>query len=166
MNSQPEPESDFWSVCLIENAQALFAFALVLTGAEDRAADLLQDALVAVIRSGIRPQQPKPYLMRAMRNRAAELARRARRKPEWSITDLEAVPDCSTVEHPLADTLWAAVNHLPELSRQIVLLRTKAELSRAEIAEVLELPIGTVTSRYSRALKRLREDLKTEVRHE
>ncbi len=166
MDPHAEPDSDFWSVCLIEHAQALFAFGFSLTGGEDRAADLVQDALAAVIRSGVRPDHPKPYLMRVMRRRAAELARRARREPSRVSAELDAVSGDPAAEHPLAGQLWAAVSQLPELSRQIVLLRTKAEMSFPEIADVLELPVGTVTSRYCRALKRLRECLQREVQHE
>jgi RNA polymerase sigma-70 factor (ECF subfamily) len=53
--------------------------------------------------------------------------------------------------------LLEAVNALPEEQRVVVSLRYFAELSEEETAEALGLPRGTVKSRTSRALERLRE---------
>jgi RNA polymerase sigma-70 factor (ECF subfamily) len=55
--------------------------------------------------------------------------------------------------------LAAAVASLPDRDREIVALRYFAELSEAESAEALGCPVGTVKSRLSRALVRLREAL-------
>lgn len=60
--------------------------------------------------------------------------------------------------------LAAAVAALPERDREVVALRYFAELSEAETAEALGCPAGTVKSRLSRALVRLRSVLIEEVR--
>ena len=52
--------------------------------------------------------------------------------------------------------LVAAVNALPDTERQVVVCRYFLELSEAETAQVLGWPLGSVKSRTSRALNRLR----------
>jgi RNA polymerase sigma-70 factor (ECF subfamily) len=53
----------------------------------------------------------------------------------------------------------AAVTTLPERSRLVITCRYLLELTEAETAEVLGWPVGTVKSRLSRALDRLRSEL-------
>jgi len=52
--------------------------------------------------------------------------------------------------------LMAAVNALPDRERQVLVCRYFLDLSEAETAQVLEWPLGSVKSRTSRALNRLR----------
>lgn len=52
------------------------------------------------------------------------------------------------------------VRHLPEAEREVVTLRFADEMSLAEIARALEVPVGTVKSRLHKALSRLRRSLK------
>jgi RNA polymerase sigma-70 factor (ECF subfamily) len=52
--------------------------------------------------------------------------------------------------------LLAAVNVLPDRERQVLVCRYFLELSEAETAQVLDWPLGSVKSRTSRALNRLR----------
>ena len=62
------------------------------------------------------------------------------------------------------DDLRVAVLALPFGLREIVVLRYWADLAVEDIAAVLAIPPGTVASRLSRALARLRQDLAEEVR--
>ena len=55
------------------------------------------------------------------------------------------------------EALLAAVNELPDDQREVISLRYFLGLSAQEIAQILDLPEGTVKSRTSRALERLRE---------
>jgi RNA polymerase sigma-70 factor (ECF subfamily) len=61
-----------------------------------------------------------------------------------------------SAQHMEASDLWKAVQHLSLPDQQIVYLRYFLELSVAETAQALEIPEGTVKSRLSRALERLR----------
>ena len=63
-----------------------------------------------------------------------------------------------------ADCLAAAVALLPEPMREVVLLRYYAEMSVAEAAETLGIPVGTVKSRLFNALARLRDILPEDFR--
>ncbi|MGE8206628.1 RNA polymerase sigma factor [Heyndrickxia sp. NPDC080065] len=56
-------------------------------------------------------------------------------------------------------TVRAALQALPENLRAVVILMYYHDLTQKDIAEVLNIPLGTVKSRLSRALKRLKEDL-------
>jgi RNA polymerase sigma factor (sigma-70 family) len=65
---------------------------------------------------------------------------------------------------PVADledalVLRAALGRLPARQRVVVVLRYQEDLSEAEVARLLRLPVGTVKSTASRALARLREEL-------
>jgi RNA polymerase sigma-70 factor (ECF subfamily) len=52
-----------------------------------------------------------------------------------------------------------AISRLPETQREALLLKLQQELSYAEIAEVLDIPVGTVRSRLHHALLNLRQTL-------
>jgi RNA polymerase sigma-70 factor (ECF subfamily) len=67
-----------------------------------------------------------------------------------------------TWDPPPADpTISRALSHLPMEQRAVVVLRYLCDQSQADIAAALDIPIGTVRSRLSRALDRLREEVGT-----
>jgi RNA polymerase sigma-70 factor (ECF subfamily) len=61
--------------------------------------------------------------------------------------------------------LLAAVRRLPRRQREVIACRYLLELSEAETAQVLAVAAGTVKSRLSRGLRRLRADLATLPAH-
>ncbi len=80
-------------------------------------------------------------------------------------------PDEQAHERLEARRLHAAIERLPELMREVIVLREIESLSYAQIAAVTTVPIGTVMSRLARARDRLRtileQDDRTDVhRHE
>ena len=68
-------------------------------------------------------------------------------------------PQDSYLGLEFADRVSTAVNELPEKYREPIVLRHAADLSYQEIAEALELPIGTVKTRIFRARDALRKSL-------
>ena len=68
-------------------------------------------------------------------------------------------PETLLLRDTLAPELQAAIDGLPEAFRQAVWLRDVEEFSYAEIAEMLQIPIGTVMSRISRGRRALHEAL-------
>jgi RNA polymerase sigma-70 factor (ECF subfamily) len=73
-------------------------------------------------------------------------------------TDMETAvpsPEAQTIQNERDRKLWQAVNQLPEKHRLPVLLRYSHNLSAPEIAEVLQLPPGTVRSRLHYAHRQL-----------
>lgn len=64
-------------------------------------------------------------------------------------------PERATVSREQKSALWQAVDVLPETHRAVVVLRYQGELSYDEIAQALEISVGTVKSRLYNAHKRL-----------
>ena len=66
-------------------------------------------------------------------------------------------------EDPLAgeypDEIQAALDELPDKLRHALLLVVVGDLTHQEVADMLEIPLGTVLSRVSRARQRLRKSL-------
>ena len=73
--------------------------------------------------------------------------------------DPEPAEPASRQSHSPNPEVTRAVGELPEIYRQVVLLRYYAGLSCAEISRDLEVPLGTATKRLSRAYSLLREYL-------
>jgi RNA polymerase sigma-70 factor (sigma-E family) len=124
--------------------------AYLLTGSQETAQDLVQDAFVAVHRSWSRVQEPRAYLRRAVVNACTSHHRRAfraRRPP---------VPPPATVELG-ADELFDVLASLPARQRAAVVLRYWHDLDERQIAGVLGCRPGTVGSLLHRAIARLRE---------
>jgi RNA polymerase sigma-70 factor (ECF subfamily) len=76
---------------------------------------------------------------------------------EQASGDAAPSPETVFLSTEQSRALIAAVNGLPEDQRSVISLRYFLGLSEQEVAEALELPAGTVKSRTSRALERLRE---------
>ena len=133
--------------------------AYALTGSAHDAEDLVQTALVKALPRWRRIEDPMAYLRRAMANHHVNRWRRLRSRELVS----ESPPD-----QPVGDTadgvaerlaLNAALQALPRRTRVVVVLRYVADLSEADVAATLGLPVGTVKSHASRGLARLRPAL-------
>jgi RNA polymerase sigma-70 factor, ECF subfamily len=74
-------------------------------------------------------------------------------------------PESRLVRNTLAPDLQAALDALPEIFRQAIWLRDVEEFSYAEMAEMLQVPIGTVMSRISRGRRMLFETLNASTDH-
>jgi RNA polymerase sigma-70 factor (ECF subfamily) len=136
----------------------------VIAHPED-ALDATQEALIAIAR-GIRRFDGRSafttWLYRVTTNAALDELRRGRRRPEP--TDLSTAPDVGTVENidaVVSDRLDvdAALRDVPVDFRVAVVLRDLCDLDYAEIADVLDLPPGTVRSRIARGRAALAERL-------
>jgi RNA polymerase sigma-70 factor (ECF subfamily) len=75
------------------------------------------------------------------------------------IADTRPGPDQALEQGELGEALHRAIGELPEERRIVVVLRDVEGLAYEEIAEVLELPVGTVRSRLHRARLDLKEKL-------
>lgn len=124
------------------------------SAAEDAAADAFEAAFAKI--ADLRGTEFGPWLRRIVINRALNELRRERRSvpvggsepSSWVDGDFETA-------HP---EIVAAVRALPEERRQAVFLRYWLDLSPDEIAEITDVPVGTVNSRLARALAELRRD--------
>ena len=142
----------------------LYRLAMSWCGDRMLADDLVQDCMV---KAWQKRQQLKDreklnaWLYRILHNCWMEYLRRV--KP---VVDLEEVPaeftggpDGLLEQQQLAYRVRQAVSRLPLGQREVVTLVDLEEFRYAEVAEILEIPIGTVMSRLNRARKTLRSEL-------
>jgi RNA polymerase sigma-70 factor (ECF subfamily) len=147
-----------------------YLFALHLTGNPDTALDVAQDAMLRFFNSLGRfdVERPvRPWLLRIVRNLVGDLRRRARvRRTEPLQRDPDAVildppdprpgPEAWSERRELQRLVWLELQKLPRRYREAVVLRDYQDLPYAEIAEVLQIPRGTLMSRLHRGRAMLR----------
>lgn len=135
-----------------------------ITGNEADAADAAQEAMIAVVRGLPRFDGRSAFgtwVYRIATNASLDELRRRRRRPLLSSRDSyvngKEMPEAIDVDGELridhmADRfeISAALSDLPEDFRVPVVLRDVADLDYSEIAEILNVPIGTVKSRIAR----------------
>ena len=116
------------------------------------------------IASLVRSDRKDLYLLTVARNLCRDAFRR--RRPDLvSDERLRSQPAAGStpVEQSVAaedlQRLRDAVDRLPQAQREVVVLRLSAELKFEEIAELLEIPLGTALSRMNAAMRHLRKDL-------
>src|ERR671936_2458519 len=126
------------------------------------AEDIAQEAFLAAVRALDRFDRRRPFapwLHRIVVNRAIDFTRARRLRGEVELTE-DATPANPA---PASDNLsLGAFGRLASLSpehRAVIVLRYLLEYTPGEIAELLELPRGTVNSRLRRGLDRLKERL-------
>ena len=131
----------------------------------DAALDVLQETFLYVLRKfpGFRlTANFKTFLYPAVRNLSIAARRKAERyqASEESLKRLENTPGPVGAE-PASGDLETVLAELPEEQREVILLRFVEGLSLGEIAEAMEIPLGTVKSRLHNALQALRRDGRT-----
>lgn len=127
--------------------------------------DLVQDCLERVIAHWQRRRNddPRTWVFAILHNVAVNNLRQRARRGEH--LPFDAVDEAALASRPaqedglLQQGILAAVGQLPEEQRSVVLLVSIEDLSYAQAAAVLGIPIGTVMSRLSRARERLRQIL-------
>jgi RNA polymerase sigma-70 factor, ECF subfamily len=140
------------------------AFLVVQDGAA--AEDIAQEAFLAAVRSLDRFDRRRPFapwLHRIVVNRAIDWARaRALRREtsrplygEWDDDTEESV----LAGNPIPDDIAGGLRSLSPEHRAVIVLRYLLDYTPGEIADLLELPRGTVNSRLRRGLDRLEEIL-------
>jgi RNA polymerase sigma-70 factor, ECF subfamily len=150
--------------------QLAFRTAFVVTRSGADAEDAAQEAFVKAYYAldRFRPGAPfKPWLMRIVVNEALNRRRSGGRQEGLALRMAQArpsggvapSPEVAVLDAEVQQDVLAAVNALGDRDRLVVALRYFFDMNEAEMAEVLECPVGTVKSRLSRALARLKEAL-------
>jgi RNA polymerase sigma-70 factor, ECF subfamily len=165
-------EGDAFAAEALSYVDSLYGTALRLTRRPHDAEDLVQDTYLKAFKSAHqfeRGTNLKAWLYTILHNTFRNLRRHDGRNPvdvDSEIVDraADAVGGENTPEEVLTRAtldadLQAALDALPEAFREAVWLRDVEELSYAEIAAVVGVPIGTVMSRISRGRRALFESL-------
>jgi RNA polymerase sigma-70 factor (sigma-E family) len=126
--------------------------AFMMTGSDEAAEDIVQEAFVGLFARFDRLDDPVPYLRRSVVNGCLERGRR--RSVAQRLDHLTATVSVASLE---IDEMWSALKRLAPRRRAAVVLRYYADLPLAEIAQILGCKTGTVKSMLSRAMAELRE---------
>jgi len=152
----------------------MFNYAVYLTGDREEANDLLQETFLKAYRFYDRFEEgtnAKAWLYRIMRNTYINEYRRVKRLPD--VVEFDEQISAPYVAHGFqnnpsemegelfGDDVAAAISLLPEKFKSVIMLRDVQDLPYEEIAEALEIPVGTVRSRLHRARALLFDRLKT-----
>jgi RNA polymerase sigma-70 factor (sigma-E family) len=148
------------------HSPALVRLALLLVGDQQSAEDVVQDAFIGLHRARLRDQEKAlPYLRVAVVNGCRSVHRARRRAaalrphhepPVWS------AESAAIVNEDRREVL-AAVAKLPRRPREVLALRYYLGLPETEIAAILGISRGTVSSTVSRGLAALARELKEEL---
>lgn len=149
-----------------KHRRSLFLTAWNVLRCTSLAEDAVHSAFVGLSELAAAPVEPKLYAFRAVRNAAIDLARRrGRQSAELIPHDDDGVPSIEVVpQSDSRDELEQALSQLEQPAREVVELRLHGDLTFQEIADLYNEPLPTITSRYRRAIEKLRQLL--EVYHE
>ena len=160
--SAPEPPGEI-AQAISEHVAALRRYARALVRNRDDAEDLVQETLVRILARSSRPcriDKLRAYLFATLHNacRDRERQRRTAGQPVSldGETEMPVVP-ARQLQWVELTQLVRAVHRLPTDQRQILLLVAVEGFSYAEVADMTQVPIGTVMSRLARARTSLRQ---------
>jgi RNA polymerase sigma-70 factor (ECF subfamily) len=164
-------DADAFGTEVLRYLEPLYATALRLTRNRADAEDLVQDTVVKALRFSDRFERGtnlrawlSTILHNTWRNRLRDAGREAVEIDSPRLEELESsaaspsaneTPEDLLLRNTLDADLRAALDELPEIFRQAVWMRDVEEFSYAEIARMLDVPIGTVMSRISRGRRML-----------
>jgi RNA polymerase sigma-70 factor (ECF subfamily) len=150
-------------------SRAVLGLALRRLGDRGRAEDAVQETFASVWRSArtYRPDRGRgaPWLYAVARNAISDRGR-ARYEPPAEPQDepaVEAGPDERAEQGWVSWRVHRALEGLPERERKLIELAYWSGLSQSEIAERLDIPLGTVKTRTRSALSRLADALEEEL---
>jgi RNA polymerase sigma factor (sigma-70 family) len=156
---------------LVRRYQTLaFRVAFVIVGSVEEAEDAAQEGFVRAYNAlgSFRDGSPlRPWLLTIVANAARSRRAAAARHPTLALSaaadrpsdDAAQLPEAAALAAELQRELLRAVHALRGDDQQVIVCRYFLDLTEAETAEVLGCPRGTVKSRLSRALQRLRRQL-------
>lgn len=167
-------DRDQFEKLALEQLDTLYRVALRLCRKPADAEDLVQEAYFRAFRSydsfDLQRQGIRPWLVRILRNIFLTRVQRETRQPAAREQEfLETAPDrpisnasapwSSQLAQQMDQELVRAMDELPEQYRTVMALWALEDFSYQEIADALEIPIGTVMSRLHRARTRLATQL-------
>ena len=164
-------DADAFEVVLERHADAAFSLAYRICGRRALAEDIVQDALLAVWRSGGRYDRTRgsvrTWTLGIVHNRAVDALRRSgvherRRANDEGIeetVEADQRTDAQAIENSTSLEIRSAIDELPSEQRRVIELAYFGGFTHAEIASMLGAPIGTVKGRMRLGLHKLRDQL-------
>jgi RNA polymerase sigma-70 factor (ECF subfamily) len=154
-----------WEALMRLHQESVFRLAYLLLGDPDDAADIAQESFLRAwkyLKRFDAARQFRPWMLSITANLARNRRRSAGRYLAALMRAFREEPTSIRIEENSAQNLeahelWSAVQHLNSADQQIIYLRYFLELSVNETAQVLQVAEGTVKSRLSRAVEKLRD---------
>jgi RNA polymerase sigma factor (sigma-70 family) len=143
---------------------ALYRYAYRLSGSAQDAEDLTQETFCQAQKKLFQLRddaKAKAWLFSILRNAYLHRLRSAKQQKQVSLDGIPEVPERTSESPAHLDSaqLQQALNELPELFRTPIILFYFEDFSYKDIAEQMEVPLGTVMSRLARAKSFLRDRL-------
>ena len=161
---------------ILPHLGASYNLARWLTRNEQDARDVVQEACLRALKffSGFHGENSRSWLLTIVRNTCYTWLRQNRPQELAAVFDEElhsgnenpCTPETMLLQHSDNHSLRQALEEMPLDFREVLILRELEGLSYKEIAEISDLPMGTVMSRLARARKRLQESLVNRVNKE
>jgi len=143
-----------------QHKDAVYRFAWRMTGSPEASEDIAQEVFLSLVR---RPESYDPargslraFLLGAARNQALK---RFREEQRWDVLEEEDFAAAPVLHVDVVDAVAAAVQALPPLQREALILAEYEDLSLEEIARAVETEVGAVKARLHRARENLRKAL-------
>jgi len=147
--------------------------ALGILGDPEDAHDVSQEAFIRAFRALRRFDLERdfaPWFFRILRNLCSSVLAKRKKRPSRSLDELrergrEPVaddrfrPDMLAERTEAAERIWRGLAALDRKSREVIVLKDLQDYRYREIAEILEIPIGTVMSRLYHARQKLKDQL-------
>ena len=157
-------DAEAWDQLMRAHQQVVFRLAYLLLGDPEDADDVAQETFLRAwkyLTQFDATRAFRPWLLSITANLASNRRRSAGRYFAALTRAFRDQPKSATIEeqssqHTEAQDLWEAVKQLQVQDQQIIYLRYFLDLSVSETAEALQVAEGTVKSRLSRALGKLR----------
>jgi RNA polymerase sigma factor (sigma-70 family) len=172
---QPSPSREDTSLAGFEELavplfDSLYNFARWLVQNQSDAEDLVQETYLKALRSyaSFEPGTNfRAWIFKILKNTFLGSSAKLERRMTLAMDTEEDLPATSATPESLLigrfdiDSVRCAIEELPIIFREVVLLCDVEDASYREIAEILSIPIGTVMSRLARARKMIRESLRS-----
>ena len=153
---------------IMPHLDAAYNLARWLAGNDHDAEDVAQEASLRAFKffGNFRGENPRAWLLTIVRNTFYNSLRKNRSEKIEELDDEALSIEDTTVNAEIlnsrisdAEVIRRAIAALPVQFREIVVLREMEGLSYKEIADLADLPVGTVMSRLARARKQLQKEL-------
>ena len=164
-NSRPDPDPPTWRQVFDGCENGLRAFLRGRLGQEADVEDCIQVVWIKMLEKGeqVSPAARRAWLFRVAANESARMWRRKAttdRIMEKQASNVDEVvrSDASgkIIQDEMTETLRAAIRELSQQSQEIIRLRIHENLTFQQIADQLEIPLGTALTTMRRAMSKLK----------
>lgn len=169
-----EASRDRFDRLVLPHLDAAYNLARWLAGDDESARDVAQEALLRAFqfRDSLHGEDARPWLLTIVRNTFFTIAKSARRatlmhdeyndeihgdlsEAADALFQRPLSPEAAVLAQADGERLQAALEKLPVIFREVIVLRELEDLAYKEIARVLDVPTGTVMSRLARGRRML-----------